>query len=574
MKWNARIKRLNSERNERLQAQLGTEPRLLPGDDESKRLKEDFEYWAWRCARIRHKKTRRPVPFVLNRAQRKVLAALEEQRRAGKPMRVIVLKSRQWGCSTLICHYMMWLQLQHGDNLHSLVCAHTKSAATVLRGNYSNLVRNYPEDLGKVKLKRFEGLDSVRILTPGNSHVTVCSARNPDSARGADYAMAHLSEVSYWPSTPACMPGMIVSAVVAAIMPEPGTLVVMESTANSPGDFFHTEWQNAVAGRSDMTPVFAGWHDVDYNCMPLPAGSERKLWSRFDAYEQGLWKRGLTLEQIYWYHLMARKMSGDRGRMMREYPTTVDEAFSSLEHGVFCDEWLERARKNVRKPDGHYEVSADGALTESPSGRLSLWARPCDAQAMKLVSCCYIVSVDVGGNWEGADWSVITVVDVRREGMMEVVAEWRGHTDIDLLCATAITLGRLYHNALLVVESNSLESRGPDALERIGASGYPNLYRRRQDDTAGHSLEWRIGFHTNSATKPAAINDLAIALRDGTWIERSATAVGELATYVRTPRGGTEAAAGCHDDMVMTRAIAAYVRRQQPPQPLKLIKNY
>lgn len=569
MKWNARIRRLNAVRNERRRTQLGVEPQLRPGEDEAERLREDFEYWAWRCVRIQHKTTHRTVPFVLNTAQRKVLAALEEQRRAGMPMRIIVLKSRQWGCSTLICHYMMWLQLHHGTHLHSLVCAHTKSAATILRGNYSNLTRNYPEELGKVGLKRFEGLESVRTLTPGDSRVTVCSAQNPDTARGADYVMAHLSEVAYWPATPARTPDMIVSAVVAAIMPDPGTLVVMESTAKSPGDFFHSEWQNALAGRSDMTPVFAGWHDVDHNYTPIKPGSESKVWSKFDAYEQGLWKLGLTLEQIYWYHLMKRKAYGNHAQMIREYPTTAEEAFSSLENGVFCSEWLEQGRRNVRKPAGRYEVSADAELTKSPSGRLSLWAGPCDAQAMRIISCGYIVSVDVGGNWEGADWSVITVVDVRNEGIMEVAAEWRGHTDIDILCTTAIALGRLYHNALLVVESNSLESRGPDALERIGASGYPNIYRRRQDDTAGRSLESRIGFHTNSATKPAAINDLAIALRDGTWIERSEAALGEMATYVRTPRGGTEAAAGCHDDMVMTRAIAAYVRRQQPPRPLK-----
>lgn len=561
---------INRRRNEQLALISARPPELRPGEDEAERMREDFEYWAWRCVRVAHKTTRRRVPFVLNRAQRKVLAEMERQRRAGKPVRVIVLKSRQWGCSTLVCYYMMWMQLMRRPGLNSLVCAHNHSAATTLRGNCSDLVANYPEELGRVEIKRFEGLESVKVLNPGGSRITVCSANNPDAVRGADYAMAHLSEVAYWPATDSRSPAMLVASVAASIMPEPDTVVVMESTANGPGDFFYNAWKGALAGETDMTPVFAGWQDVDYNRADLPE-PEADVWARLSEQERALWQKGLTLEQIYWYYQMGRACHGDRSRLVREYPSTPEEAFSNMAQAVFPPDWTERAAANVSDPAGRYEVDlASGALTESPSGRLSVWERPCPPGALK-VTHGYIVAVDVGGNWEGADWSVITVVDVREEGAIRVVAEWRGHVDIDHLCQTALALGRMYADALLVVESNSLEQRGGDALERIGASGYPNLYRRRQTEAAGHQMEARIGFHTNASTKPAAINDLAIALRDGLWVERSAAALSEMTTYIRTQRGSTEAAPGCHDDMVMTRAIAAYARRQMPPRPLKVI---
>lgn len=538
-----------------------------PGMSEEGRLREDFEYWAARCVRIKHKTQGRYVPFVLNRAQRKVLAVMERQRLAGLPIRVIVLKSRQWGCSTLVCYYMMWIQVVRRENWHSLVCAHNKTTATVLSGLYAELERNYPEEAGAVRLRRYMGLQSVRSIEPGGSRVTLCSAQSPDAVRGADYTMAHLSEVAFWPSTPSKDPVMLVRSVCSGIPRIPESLVVMESTANGPGDFFYREWCRAVDGVSDKEAVFAAWHEVDMNVdtFTFPAC---EAWERFDDYERGLWEeQGLTLEQIMWYH--NRRMEGaTHEQMMREFPTTPGEAFSNAQVAVFEPRYVEAQRALTSTRYATFEVDLpSGRLVEMPGGRLHVWSPPCEAAEL-AVRPGYIISVDVGGNWEGADWSVIAVFDARRAEAMEVVAQWRGHIDIDRLCDTAIALGNHYHKALLVFESNTLETRGADALERVGASGYPNLYRRQSTDRVTGRISLRYGFHTNAQTKASAVNELIYALRDGTLIERSALAVEEMATYIRHG-DKTEAAPGCHDDLVMTRAIAAYARKQHPPRPRK-----
>lgn len=69
----------------------------------------DFEYWAAKCVKIKDKLTGRDVPFVLNRPQRRVLGVLEKQRLAGRPLRLIMLKARQWGGSTL-CYLLIYLE--------------------------------------------------------------------------------------------------------------------------------------------------------------------------------------------------------------------------------------------------------------------------------------------------------------------------------------------------------------------------------------------------------------------------------------------------------------------------------
>ncbi len=65
------------------------------------RCRHDFEFWAVTCARIKDKSTGRTIPFRLNKPQRRVLAVMEKQRMNRCPIRIIMLKARQWGGSLL-----------------------------------------------------------------------------------------------------------------------------------------------------------------------------------------------------------------------------------------------------------------------------------------------------------------------------------------------------------------------------------------------------------------------------------------------------------------------------------------
>ncbi|MFS6555247.1 hypothetical protein VPJ68_07145, partial [Parabacteroides distasonis] len=97
----------------------------------------------------------------------------------------------------------------------------------------------------------------------------------------------------------------------------------------------------------------------------------------------------------------------------------------------------------------------------------------------------YVVAVDIGGRSARADWSVIAVMREARgpADAHEVVAQWRGHTDHDLLVTTAERIARHYNYALLVIESNTLEAEETDGanlfvLSRL-AERYSNVYRRQ-----------------------------------------------------------------------------------------------
>lgn len=64
------------------------------------RIAHDFPFWAASFVYIKAKGGGDDKLFVINRPQRKLVAALEEMRRAGKPLRLVLLKARQWGGRT------------------------------------------------------------------------------------------------------------------------------------------------------------------------------------------------------------------------------------------------------------------------------------------------------------------------------------------------------------------------------------------------------------------------------------------------------------------------------------------
>ena len=77
------------------------------------RCKHDFAFWAALYVFIKKKGGGEDCHFRLNRAQRKLILNFENMRKKGKPIRLILLKDRQWGGSTATQIYMAWLQLVH-----------------------------------------------------------------------------------------------------------------------------------------------------------------------------------------------------------------------------------------------------------------------------------------------------------------------------------------------------------------------------------------------------------------------------------------------------------------------------
>lgn len=110
------------------------------------RFRHDFEFWAFTCIKIHHKKSRRLISLLLNDPQRQLLALLERQRTSAKPLRAIVLKSRQWGCSTFLAAYMMWWEIVLDTNAHCIICSLSKDSTANIKNMIDIMLANYPPE--------------------------------------------------------------------------------------------------------------------------------------------------------------------------------------------------------------------------------------------------------------------------------------------------------------------------------------------------------------------------------------------------------------------------------------------
>ncbi len=545
------------------------------------RIRYDFEFWAYSFVRIKDKQGYENIPFRLNRPQRRILGMLEEMRTTERPIRLILLKARQWGGSTLVQIYMAWIQLVHRTNWNSVICAHIKESAANIKGMYSKLLANYPEWLleeGEPKFKSFERMSNTSVIAGRDCRVTIGSAESQEAIRGIDVAMAHLSEVAFWRNSRMKSPEQLMRSVCGSIMLLPYSMVVMESTANGTGSYFHQECERAKRGESDKRFAFVPWFEIEIYARPID--DYAAFIPTLTDYERMLWSKGATLEAIAWYR-EKRKEYARHADMMAEYPSDDIEAFCYSGERVFDPVLVEQLRRGCCPPRFEGDIHGDQltgeeameniVLEEKANGPLKVWEFPGEKETMRDR---YLAVVDIGGRSEASDFSVIAIFDrywLLEGGPVEVVAQWRGHIDHDILTWKAAQLASYYNNALLVIESNTLETEHTDSehsaylLDTLSRY-YDNLYARQAPpDAIGGTPPLRWGFHTNRATKTLVIDAQQNTLREQGYIERDAQACYEHDVYERKPNGSYGAMEGHHDDILITRCIGNYLCRKELP---------
>lgn len=548
-----------------------------------KRLAHDFEYWARSTATISDKGKGRDIPFTLNRPQREYLKAMESLRIAQKPIDIILCKARQWGGSTLTQLYMLWIQLVHRRNWNSVICGDIEKQSSIVAGMLSKVINRYPRwatNGRALTTTPFQGTRNTRVISIGNSRYSLGSSQKPDSLRSEDISMAHLTEVGLWKATAGRKPEDLVQSIFGSIASGPYTVKVMESTAKGVGNFFHRTWIDATEGRNNFTPVFIPWHSIDLYSKDMPEADYPAFVDSMDSYEKSLFELGATLEAINWYRNKRREIP-DEWRLFSEFPSTASEAFQSTGHRVFRIDYVQNIRSSCVAPpftgdiDGGRFVAATPGAQKSNSN-LSVWLMPESTPPMRDR---YIVTVDVGGVSDKADYSCIVVADraaMLSGGVPEIAACWHGHIEHDKLAWKAVEIARAYNNALLIIEANTLETENTEGdnfeyiLNEI-AGHYTNLYSRTSQQEIRQGRPRRWGFHTNPSTKPMVINFLVKALRDNLYIERCLPTTFELDLYEFKENGREMGAVeGNHDDRVMATAILIWACYNHP---LPFIKN-
>lgn len=552
------------------------ELRKDPAEAINMRFKHDFEFWAYLCCKIQDKETKKLVRFRMRLAQRILLKEFEDMRLADLPIRIILLKARQYGGSTFVQLYMLWIQTQLMENWHSAICADDEGQSRNIRGMYVRAAREYPRDIGTLTLRPYQGSSKNRFLKERGCVIGIGSMQKPDNLRSFDFSMLHLSEVGFWKDTEGKKPEDLAQTLRATVLDIPMTLEVLESTAKGVGNFFHKEWLDAKNKISGYRAVFVPWFMIDLYTRHVRDYHEliTFLLDEKNAYYKFLWDSGASLEGIAWYRKFKADNRYSDWRMQSEYPTNDIEAFQSTGARVFAPQYVQQMRQYCAAPEYIGQLFARGhkgkdafvniEFKETPDGNLWVWQLP---DKSMLVENRYIIAVDIGGRSEGADYSTVRVLDrywSTQGGVSEMVATWKGHLDQDIFAWVAAQIAEFWNHGLLIVETNSLRkeilsSEGDHYLTILDeiAEYYDNIFTRMSPEKVKGNPPVLYGLHMGH-NKVMIIDAYNGALREIGYVERDVRVLDECDCYENKPDGSMGAVDGTHDDLVIPSAICVW----------------
>ena len=298
-----------------------------------KRLKTDFRFFLKNApVKIRDKQSRKEVTFEINEAQEYVLSEMEKMEEEVGFIRVVILKGRQQGVSTLTQARFFW-QTQVQNEANCFVLAHQTDTTS----NIFRMTKNFLNTMNKVLRKATLSDTNKRLEFAGGSSFDVGTAGSSTVGRGFTTNKFHGSEVAFWDN-----PQEIMSGVMQAIPLAPGSEVILESTANGRDASFFPMVMGAIKGEGIYRLIFVPWFwQKEYRFKDT---SNLKLTIEDKKYQE---LYDLDDEQMMWRQIKIVELTASEFR--REYPANVNEAFMSSEGTLISAENIALARKSERK---------------------------------------------------------------------------------------------------------------------------------------------------------------------------------------------------------------------------------
>jgi len=309
--------------------------KLTPKEKEVFDLLKD---WRWRINNLYFVKNKhgQKVQFKLNWAQEILVKDLW--------FFSIILKARQIGITTFFC--ILYLdQILFSSNKTAGIIAHTEKDVKdffndKVKFAWDNLPGWLKEHLGPPTS------DSARELSfPNGSRIFVTM-----STRGGSPQFLHVSEFG---KICARFPARALEIVTGSINAvEQGNFVTIESTAEGAAGYFHDfcrEAERLMKLGKKLSPLefkyffFPWWKEPTYKSV-TPLIIPRELNEYFKKLEQ-VEEINLTLEQKNWY-AAKHKINGEK--MMREYPSTSDEAFIASVEGAYYSQQMAKMYEDKR----------------------------------------------------------------------------------------------------------------------------------------------------------------------------------------------------------------------------------
>lgn len=471
---------------------------------EEQRLKELIKcsdsplYFIHNYVKILDDRTRKYIPFHLYPAQINVLNAVANSKYS------ILLKSRQFGASTLIGGaYFLWLML-FKENTTNLVLSKSEREAQVLmvdrfKPMFNNLPSwmkpKYDKDLSnsKTEFALSNGSKIFSLPTSGGDSYTA-RACMVDEAALVHNSKTTLSEV--------------LLAVEPTIAAGGQLIIVSKADKSRPDSTFNSIFRSAIREENEFFPLFASWKAVPW---------------RTDEWYQRQVSLSLAVD-------------GTKDSVSENYPDTWQEALAPKE-------------LNKRLPGTHIEQCYDEIID------LNLLAPRDVPDILNLLvytepfpRAQYMITVDMAEGNPNSDPSCLSVWNWETGEQVAVLA---GRYEPAMMGAYTQLISKYYNNSGVFPERNN---HGHAYIlwmnENTDVTVFPG-----PDSTENRR---KYGYHSGKASKAMAYAELARILKDEEMIIHSPETYRQLNSIegesLRAPKKD-------HDDHALTAMLFAAAKK-------------
>jgi hypothetical protein len=514
----------------------------------TKKAVSDFKFFCANCFQIIDVEGQ--ICFLeFNNEQQEIWKAIQERR--GRPVRIIVLKSRQIGVSTFCSAYVLWLMLTR--TVKGIQLAHTDDGEAEVYGIIKFAVENLPKwftNALNIGMLEFSG--NTLSFSHTFSRLSIQTAGGKGIGQGGTKQVLHLTEVAFW-----SRPDDVLSSLFASFHETVSSVVLQESTGNGISGYFHDTYEGAKNGKNSYTPLFFPWYRHKAYSLPVPFGVEVVVPDEL----RPLYLRGkITREQLYWrQHTIADKYNGSEEKFKKSFPATEQEAWIQDSANFFSTTRVTERLSQVQ----HLQYDQGDILQTTMAPEFTPVGDSLRVFKFPVKDGIYVIGADTSS---GVATSIVSPDNSSADVLDAQTGEQVAH--IVVLCEPIefakklLLIGQFYNYALINTESNG---HGITVLNWLRDMGYQFLYHSRAYNHINKTWENRLGFYTGPKTRPYLLDKGRSAFMTGAITVNDQRTLVEMLAFVQNAKGKIAAIQGEHDDQVISLLLANIAREEYQP---------
>jgi len=452
------------------------------------------------------------VKFSMYELQKTLIDIIEDKHHA------IVLKSRQVGISTSLQAYCAWLLIFFPNIVIGIVSKDGPEATTFAR-TISGMIDKLPKWLkpngGQKNQTGFaKRSEQSFILTNGSKcfAATVNPKAPGKTLRGKAITFLIIDEAAFVDKVDEAWTSMVPALSTnqkhakKACVPYGTIILSTPNKTSGAGAFYYRQYTNAIGGNSLLTPFVIHWRDIE------------ELANDPD-----------------WYKQQCMLFDNDERKIKQE----LELVFLPSEGAFFDDTVCQTLQENTR-----HSIYTERKLF---NGIVYEFQKPVAGKP-------YMICVDTASE-HGKDYSAITIFDYVT---FDQVWEYKGKCPVTDFGKVVLYAATVFSNGPIIIENNSYGTQVVEFMDRSEFS--MRLYK---EAPSGKSV--KMGLTTTGKSRPLMIDALYSIITEDPNIVKSKRLALELIGLIQKPNGKVEADVDCNDDLAMSLAFGAYVRKYNPP---------